>query len=237
MRINEKILSIPPYLSTSWSNVCALKAERGQSGYSLIVTLFDGTKTEVPNLEKQIIDEIFSAYEKSSDASKSIESFSSNLSSLAKPLGLSFKLGLPGMESLKSVLEHNPDDRSIPDLPSDVLDKISQLTLMMGPKEIDNIPEPEPHCNCPHCQITRAMLKGKDSHQPRTLQEDNLLEEIVSDEDLQFKTWDIKQTADNLFVVSNPLDPQEQYNVFLGTPIGCTCGSKDCEHIKAVLSS
>ena len=35
----------------------------------------------------------------------------------------------------------------------------------------------------------------------------------------------------------DPLDPNEHYNVFLGTPLGCTCGEKDCEHIRAVLST
>ena len=40
-----------------------------------------------------------------------------------------------------------------------------------------------------------------------------------------------------LIVVTNPLDANEHYNVFLGDPIGCTCGQKNCEHIRAVLNS
>jgi hypothetical protein len=65
------------------------------------------------------------------------------------------------------------------------------------------------------------------------------LEEIeeVSDEDLKFRDWEIKQTAEQLYTVTNPLDANEHYNVFLGSPLGCTCGDKNCEHIRAVLTS
>jgi hypothetical protein len=35
----------------------------------------------------------------------------------------------------------------------------------------------------------------------------------------------------------NPLDHKEHYNVFLGDPIGCSCGNNNCEHIQAVLKS
>ncbi|MGH2612567.1 MAG: hypothetical protein ACRDFB_05905, partial [Rhabdochlamydiaceae bacterium] len=62
-------------------------------------------------------------------------------------------------------------------------------------------------------------------------------EEEVSDEDLKFRTWDIKQENDKLYSVTNPLDKKEHYNVFLGKPLGCTCGNKNCEHIQAVLKS
>ncbi|NGX33463.1 MAG: hypothetical protein K1060chlam4_01531, partial [Candidatus Anoxychlamydiales bacterium] len=40
-----------------------------------------------------------------------------------------------------------------------------------------------------------------------------------------------------LYRVTNPLDENEHYSVFLKDPIGCTCGKKNCEHVKAVLNS
>ncbi len=86
-------------------------------------------------------------------------------------------------------------------------------------------PKPEPHCNCPHCQIARAM-HGIEKQE---------LEEPVSDEDLKFRDWEIKQTGEKLYSVTNPIDPSEQYTVFLGEPVGCTCGHSHCEHIKSVL--
>jgi len=68
--------------------------------------------------------------------------------------------------------------------------------------------------------------------------EENFDEE-VKDEELTFKDeWEVKETGDKLlFSVHNPLDPKECYSVFLGDPIGCTCGKKNCDHIKAVLRS
>ena len=63
------------------------------------------------------------------------------------------------------------------------------------------------------------------------------MEEIVSDEELRFKTWEISQTNDKLYLVSNPIDANEHYSVYLGEPVGCTCGEKHCDHIRAVLSS
>ena len=62
-------------------------------------------------------------------------------------------------------------------------------------------------------------------------------EEKIDDLDLVFRDWEIKELSNNLYTVTNPLDLNEHYNVFLGEPIGCTCGHKNCEHIKAVLQS
>ena len=62
------------------------------------------------------------------------------------------------------------------------------------------------------------------------------VEEVTID-DLRFREWDIKQTGDKLYTVANPLHAEEHYTVFLGSPIGCTCGEQNCQHIRAVLNS
>jgi hypothetical protein len=62
-------------------------------------------------------------------------------------------------------------------------------------------------------------------------------EELVSDDELKFRTWDISQSNEKLYIVSNPLDDHEHYSVYLGEPIGCTCGQKLCEHVRAVLNN
>lgn len=238
MRINQKILSIPPYLSTPWKNIISLRAEENAGDYTLIVTLIDGTLTEIPHLQKQIVDAIFAAHAKFYDMDKPVNRPVAPITPDSAPIGFSLKMGLPGMEGLNSVLQHNQEQYDSPDLPAEVLEKISALTQVMGQEEINAIPRPEPHCNCPHCQITRAIHHGGEVKQHKEL---NIIkeeeEELVTDEDLHFRTWDIKQTADHLYLVTNPIDAQEHYNVFLGSPVGCTCGSKNCEHIKAVLSS
>lgn len=238
MRINQKILSIPPYLSTPWKNIASLRAEEHTKDYTLIVTLLDGTLTEIPHLQKQIVDAIFAAHAKFYDMDKPANRLAIPLTPETTPAGFSFKMSLPGMEGLSSALQHNQEQYDSSDLPAEVLEKISGLTQMMDQEEINAIPKPEPHCNCPHCQITRAIHHGgerKPLKEINTVKEEE--EEIVTDEDLHFRTWDIKQTADHLYLVTNPLDTQEHYNVFLSSPVGCTCGSKNCEHIKAVLSS
>lgn len=234
MRINQKVLSIPPYLSTSWKNIVSLRAEEKGNDISLFITLIDGTQTEVPHMQKQVVDAIFAAHAKFFDMETPSSKASAKLPSDPSPPAFSLKMGLPGLEGLSSVLMHNQKEYGAPNLPSDILEKISSLTQSMKPEEIDAIPQPEPHCNCPHCQITRAIHQGA-CYKEETLLE--LEEELVSEEDLHFRDWDIKQSTDQIYQVINPLDSEEHYNVFLGSPIGCTCGSKSCEHIKAVLSS
>ena len=59
----------------------------------------------------------------------------------------------------------------------------------------------------------------------------------MNEEDLKFRNWEIEQTADKLYIVTNPFDKNEHYSVFLGDPLGCTCGEKNCEHIRAVLTT
>jgi hypothetical protein len=231
MKITSQILSIPPYISTTWNNISSLRTEESHIDYTLHITLKDGEIIEAPGLEKAAIDAIFAAHEKFLESQTPPSSFPSPL---RRPMGFSLKMGLPGFEHLSSILQHSAQDSHIPDLPHDVLSKVAELSQILTPEEMSAIPTPEPHCNCPHCQITRAIVEGK-----KTTQEEETinLDEEVSDEDLRFKTWDIKETTKDLYLVTNPLDQEEHYNVFLGDPIGCTCGSKGCEHIKAVLSS
>lgn len=233
MRINQKVLSIPPYLSTSWKNIVSLRAEEKKDDFSLLVTLIDGTQTEVPHLPKQVIDAIFAAHAKFLDMEIPSKP-AAKLSLDSSPTRFSLKMRLPNLEGLDSVLMHNQEQYESPSLPAEILEKISSLTRSMGPEEIDTIPQPEPHCNCPHCQITRAIHQGALRKEASQIEPE---EEIVLEEDLHFRSWDIKQTAEQLYQVTNPLNTEEHYNVFLGSPVGCTCGSKSCEHIKAVLSS
>ena len=138
------------------------------------------------------------------------------------------------MEHFGTLLQHNPEQANSPDLPPDILEKIAHLSKTLGIEDPNTVPKPEPHCNCMHCQIARAMQTGLNGELPETKEEQ---EEIVSDEDLKFKTWDVAQTGEKLYSVTNPLDAKEHYNVYLGDPIGCTCGENHCEHIRAVLNT
>ena len=98
------------------------------------------------------------------------------------------------------------------------------------------LPRPEDDCNCFHCQVARAIREAL-GIVPEIHLEAAAQEEIVTDEDLTFEEWNIVQTGDKLFTVINKLSPEEKYNVYLGHPIGCTCGNQGCEHIHVVLKS
>jgi hypothetical protein len=217
MKINNKILYIPPYISTAWENISSLFVnEKGD----LTVILISKEKVKIPNLEKSVINAIFDAH------SKNLEQPPKNKVSFSLPLALD---NVAGMESLGSIMHHNPSQSNAPNLPPEILDKITAISKIMGVEDTESIPKAEPHCNCIHCQIAKALRGQKKKNE-------EIIEE-VTDEDLRFRTWDIKQTGKKLYSVTNPLDNNENYNVFLGKPVGCTCGQKNCEHIKAVLNS
>lgn len=227
MKINQKILNIPPYISTSWKNVTSLHVEEKEGRTLLVVSLKDGSRIAVPNLGQTVIDSIFDAHSRHLETSSDLSYKEFPIDPTAS-FGFPLKIGAGGVESLGSVMQHNPDQANSPNLPKEVLEKIAAVAKALGIDNPESLPRPEPHCNCMHCQIAR-VLHGD--------MQDTLEEEPISDEDLKFRQWDIEHTEDKLYFVTNPLDKNEQYSVFLGEPLGCTCGQKNCEHIRAVLES
>lgn len=247
MKINAKILSIPPYISTAWKHIASLHVEHQDNMLILVATLQSGAVIQIPNLEPLFIEEIFHTHARvieqeeklpparptqlqtqmnSSGGHEQIISFGFPFQGPPPP-------SLAGLDNFGSLLQHNPEQSESPDLPESILNKISHLAKTIGVEDTNSIPQPEENCNCTHCQIARALHKGiapEESSSPE-------IEEIVSDEELRFKTWEISQTNDKLYLVSNPIDANEHYSVYLGEPVGCTCGEKHCDHIRAVLSS
>ncbi len=218
MKITDKVLSIPPYISSAWKNIVSLQLEARPFGPVLVIHLVTGSKVEIPNLERPLLEKIFSCHATVVENEKS---------SVGKE-SFSFPLIFPHLEGLASMIQHNEEHKNAPPLPSEMLERISTMIKTLLPNDISYLQHPEPGCNCPHCQIMRSALG---------IQEESLLEEEVTEEDLKFRTWDIKQENDKLYSVTNPLDSKEHYSIFLGNPVGCTCGNKNCEHIQAVLRS
>ncbi len=134
---------------------------------------------------------------------------------------------------------HNPEQADSPPIPAELLSKIAQLAKLIAPGgETGDLPKAEPHCNCVYCQVARALrdvVEGDDVPKPVPTHASG--EDVVSDEDLQFRQWDITQKGGNLYQVTNRLDPNESYQVHLAEPVGCTCGATNCEHVLAVLRS
>ena len=217
MKINDKILNIPPYISTTWANITSLFTQND----ILIVILKNKIKIKIPNLESDILELIFKTHAKTLET-KPKQSISFGFPTLGGIGG--------GLESITSGMQHNPEQKNAPNIPEDIKNKIANIAKLFAAEASMEIPKPIDNCNCVHCQISKAMQHGMG------INIENLDEE-VSDEDLKFRLWDIQEEGTKLFKVINPLDQNEHYNVYLGDPLGCTCGKKNCEHIKAVLNS
>ena len=248
MKINRQIFHLPPFLSTKWKNIASIHSQKDSL---LIVTLNNGAQVQIPLLDSKVTQAIFAIHEQvleqeysastplpqppaSPTAQQEVAATPSPpLPPFPSPLGVN--IALPGLEGFSTFMQHSPENAHAADLPHELLVKIATLSKSMGLHEATNVlPAPEPHCNCPFCQIARAI--SDDSQQEACKEESATLEEEVSDEDLKFRDWDIQQTAEKLFLVKK-VNEEEHYNVFLGDPIGCTCGKKNCEHIRVVLES
>lgn len=244
MKINNRILSIPPHISTNWGNINSIVTK----GPLLVIHLQDGRTVDIPGLEPTVIEVIFATHanflEQTSNNPMPIKMlpFPQGGSSPLLPQveGVRFNLG-PVEEFGSSVFQHNQEQSQTPEIPIEILSKILAITKIISPTE-QLLPKAEPHCNCVHCQLSRA------AHQEPTQQEAGIAigitqvpasqqDETVSDADLNFQQWEIVQAGEKLFSVTNRLDKQERYSVYLGDPVGCTCGKPGCEHTLAVLRS
>jgi hypothetical protein len=207
MIINKQILSIPPFISTSWKDVELLLSD-GHS--TLNIYLKNGTLVKISNLLKEDLDLIFKVHQ-----DILLTKAQPHIPSLIDPTFLSFS---------GSLLEHDPDLKDASPLPDEVKAKLKGLLEEM-PK-LDKIKFPEVHddCNCPFCQIM-TLLQEDESDE----------EELVSDEDLHFSTWKQDTLTDHLIKLIHPFNEEENYIVSLDHPITCSCGQTGCEHIEHVL--
>ena len=219
MFITPQILSIPPHLSTTWKNIVSLHAIPSQTevnSFNLVVILSNRMRVIVPKLTQADISKVFEAHAR----------FTSPTPALSLPLSDNTN----PLPPFASSMQHNSSEADAPELPKEILGKIGGIAKVLGMNDLSELPKPEPHCNCPFCQIMKAFHSPEAETLP-------LIDQEVSEEDLAFRTWDIKQTAEKLYTVSNPIDESEHYSVYLGEPLGCTCGQKNCEHIHAVLKT
>lgn len=242
MKITPKILHLPPYLSTSWAQVSALYVKEGK----LVVSLKDGTQVHIPGLANDLLEAIFSAHaafienqQRHSEKQSPIQFIQA---SMPETDGQSLRFNFENLDSFQSAMQHNPSQAGMPDLPKEILTKIAAIARAVAPEDIASIPKPEPHCNCMHCQIAKAILErfdqeGKPQEEKITLADSIEQEEEISEADLGFQQWEIVQSGEKLYTVINRLDTQEKYSVYLGHPVGCTCGKQGCEHVLAVLKS
>lgn len=239
LKINDKVLCIPPFISTTWDKVAFLQSEENPEThrFTLVLTLLDGKEIRIPELELSLVDIAFAAHLKYLEQNAQVQpkdqlaKMSSLLSNInpEQVIGFPIRLG-QGIENLESAFQHNPAQANSPTIPQEIIGKISAIAKIVANGDPNLFPKPEPHCNCMHCQVARAV-HGIEK------EPENAKEDQVSEEDLKFRLWDITQNGEKLYTVTNPLDAKEQYSVYLGSPLGCTCGQPNCEHIRAVLTS
>ncbi len=228
MKVNDKILSIPPYLSTSWRSVMSIRLDQDL----LIVTLKNGDSISVPGLRGPDLDKIFKGYEaylENETEPAVIVPRGSSLGHLLSDLGLSEG---PAQMSL-GIFQHDPALSGSLPLPAEILHKIVTVAKMMAAENNLVLPKPEPNCQCFHCQVARAVQEAVQPQEEIAIE----LDAEVTEDELQFSQWAIRPAGENLYKVLNKLDTTEEYAVFLGEPVGCTCGKSGCEHVLAVLRS
>ena len=223
MKITSTILSIPPYISTSWDKVATVHVSEG----NVHVHLKDGTMVTLHDLSADVIEQIFSFHAQSLEKQQTFKHLETRYIGEISPIRLPFG----PLESMAQMLQHNPKQADLPPIPEEAVGKISQMAKMLSFDEIHAMQPPEPDCNCLYCQISR-VLRGAIELKADIAETE---EETVSDADLQFEEWNIEPIGEKLFLVTNKLDHQEEYRVFLGDPVGCTCGKVGCEHMLAVL--
>ncbi len=211
---------------------------------TLVIELQNGSTVRIPRLENAIVEEIFAAHERHLENDAGTPSFTENNPAEKKDLnslsfGIPFDLGGGAAQlenEMGNFLQHNPELSHSPDFPKEMLTKVAEVSKRLGlDPDTSHLPKAEPHCNCPYCQIARALSESGDEEEaPHALLDD---EEPVRDEELTFREWDIVDLGEKMYKVSSPTNSDESFQVFLGEPIGCTCGEKNCEHIRAVLNS
>lgn len=210
----------------------------------MIVTLVDGTSVSIPDLTEQEIERIYTMHaaflerEENQEEKSQGTPFDSILSGLGGSSNTPFSMSFGLSDGISTAMQHNPTQSEMPELPPEILEKVSTLSKIVSPDEIAAMPDPIEGCNCLYCQVTRT-IKRENAPQfeegPGPI--DELIDDDIPEEELKFDQWMIEEVEDNLYVVKNKLDPHEEYRVFLGEPCGCTCGEKHCEHIVAVLKS
>ncbi len=267
MRITPKILYIPPYISTRWDQVTSVRAIGDDAvevslanGVSITIPHLETSTIEqifschlqaAEELEKEEAlkksqpreGEKSHSYVQQQELSQFLHILQNGLKEV---LSLLMRLGSQGVSSFGKALEHDPKNANLPPLADEMKEKVLSLLNIIPKEDIFAMTPPEPDCNCMYCQISRVLrnaIREKEAHEEEvgneetSLLDENKDEEIIDERELEFSEWIVNPLSDKLYSVKNKLDPKEEYRVFLGNPIGCTCGKPNCEHIIAVLRS
>lgn len=266
MKITSKILSIPPYLSTSWYEVDSLfQSEDG----ALVVALTNGMQVRLEHLSTEVVHTIFMAHarfleeeaereeEEDDEVSELLSSPHAEVEfSVHSPFAMGEVDEMSG-DAMKIFMEHDPSRSLGPLLPEPLLKRVTSLAKMFLPPDMIPLDSSHENCRCPFCQIVRALSgtpqplleEGEEKKKSTDLREE-AREKKGLKEGLEHKKhspdkapkhpqspWVIQQLDDQTYTVTDRAHPDQVYNVSLATPVTCSCGQPNCVHIVAVLKS
>ncbi|NDE63904.1 MAG: hypothetical protein EB053_06075 [Chlamydiae bacterium] len=249
MKINHRVLHIPPYISCKWSEIASIGVESIEGQNVLHVQLLSGARAIVPNLTQDEIDLVFKMHVQHLEAAAEEEEkfknvkeipFFSNLfqpppmdANVATSFGAPISFHFDATDPSSLFQGHNPQFANSPALPKEILDKITLIAKAIGGEMVKEV-EPVDLCNCFFCQIARALHNErkdeKKPHIPKNLPKD-LLSGGIDPE------WMVEEVGPHMFKVTSRDEPGILYQVYLGDPLGCSCGSNRCQHIVAALKT
>ena len=173
--INSKTLCLPPYISTAWENISSLHVEELDGAKTIIIFLSNSMQVKIPGLDTKLIDAIFTKHAQFLDHESPKQKKQPEQPFESDTLLLnSLKMADMPFDSITNILQHNSEQKNLPDLPKEIMEKFSGIVKMVGAQEIKNLPKAEPHCNCTYCQIYRKLNES-------ILEKSE--EEIISDEE------------------------------------------------------
>lgn len=228
--ITDRFISIPPKVSVSWKDITSLYMR----DEDLHLLLKGGELVVISDLNDEMIDKIFHHHalhldRRAEERHKDVMGPMGRLIQLPDVTESVVRIGFAPLDAMGMMVQHNPDHKDAPPLPNDLLEKISGVIRLLSPDDPEGLPKPEGDCCCFHCQIARSI-------QPAATKEEEM-EETIQPGELSFSDWEVQESGDKLYSVINKLNKDERYSVYLGTPVGCTCGRENCEHIVSVLKS
>lgn len=140
----------------------------------------------------------------------------------------------PPMREEMVVVRHDPSAAKSNSLPKEMLRKIRAFAKnILAQGELSAEPQAVSGCNCPHCQIARAIEQGVGSEELR-LQEGEVL---VEEDELKFSKWSVLDLGNERFNVTDPSDKTQSFIVEIKPTLQCSCGKNDCEHIVTILEN
>lgn len=229
MKITATTLSIPPYITANWDSISVIHMEEIEEEIILVITLITEDRVEVPGLSIDQIEEIQRKFSEFMNANNKKEMASEHSNQIVSVISDMFQQLFQEMREgpvsvIKIPVTHTPSQANLPQLSPETLNNIVKIIQSIGISESNLVNSEDciDKCRCLYCQACSHVR-------------DKLGKSDVKNDDISFDTeWNISQVSEFAFNVQSKEFPDEVFKVSL-KPVQCSCGQKNCEHIKVVL--